>query len=109
MNAKGLRLVLYTIDSTINSPTWYDEIVKEGVTPDELLGTRKQLSHLNSAVQDTPPEKLDAVVAKYDAQLTEHSDKFSGGWNANRLAGFREAQIFIGFVNSIFDEAGIRP
>lgn len=109
MNAAGLRMTIYTIDSVINSPDWYDEIVKEGVAPDELLGTRKELSYLDKAMQATPPEKLDAVVAKYDAELTAHGEKFSGEWIANRLAGFRDAQIMIGYVNSIFHEAGIRP
>ena len=109
MNAAGLRLSIFTIDQVVNSPVWYDDLVKEGVAPDELLGTRKQLSYLDRAIKATPPEKLDEIVAQYDAQLTAHSDKFSGEWQQNRLAGFRDAQITIGYVTSIFDEAGIRP
>ncbi len=109
MNAAGLRLILGTIHSVITTPSLYDDIVKEGVTPQELAGTRDMLSHLFKATQVTPPEKLDAVVAKYDARLTEYSDKFRGEWTANRLAGFRDAQSFAGFVNTVFNESGVRP
>ena len=109
MNALGLRMYITTIDGVINSPIWYDEIVKQGVSPAELQGTRAQLSHLDRAMLATPHEKLDALVAQHDAELTAHAAKFQGDWQKDRLAGFRDAQVFIGSVVTIFNAAGIAP
>ena len=109
MNAAGPRMLLTTIDSVINSPPWYDDIVNQGVSPQELQGTRAQLSHLDRAMLATPHEKIEALVAEYDAELTPLTDKFQGEWQKDRLSGFHDAQLFIGYVASIFNKAGIVP
>ena len=101
--------MLRSVDSVINSPLWYDGIAKEGISAAELEGTREESSYLVRALEATPHEKIEVLVARYDDKLTDHLTKFQGEWQSNRLAGFRDAQIMIGFVTTIFNEAGIRP
>ncbi|HEV2762579.1 MAG TPA: hypothetical protein VGV38_06250 [Pyrinomonadaceae bacterium] len=101
--------MLTSVDSVLNSALWYDGIIKDGVSPAELEGTREESSYLVRALEATPHEKLEALVARYDPELTEHLNKFQGEWQKDRLAGFRDAQIMIGFVTTIFNEAGIQP
>ncbi len=34
--------------------------------------------------------------------------KFQGEWQSKTLEGFRDAQVMLGHVNTIFNEAGIK-
>ena len=107
MNAAGLTFTLTGVAGVINSSAFFDQLVNEGVSPNELTGTRQEANALVNALKATPGDKLEALVAQYNDQLTQALDIFQSDWTMNRLQGFRDAQIMIGFVNTIFNKAGI--
>ncbi|HEY9282581.1 MAG TPA: hypothetical protein VIP46_03915 [Pyrinomonadaceae bacterium] len=107
MNAAGLTFTLTSVASVINSTVFFDQLLNQGVSADELNGTRQQANALVNALKATPPDKIEALVAQYNDELTSALDSFQGDWTTNRLQGFRDAQIMIGFVNTIFNKARI--
>ena len=107
MNVQGLALMLTNVASALEW-TFFDSLVNEGVHPDELRGTRQRANALAAAVRSTPHERLDELVAKFDPQLTRTMEKFQGEWQSKTLEGFRDAQVMLGHVNTIFNEAGIK-
>lgn len=108
MNAAGLKFLMTVFDSTLNSPVWYSDLSGEGVNADELRGTQQDATALLATINATPPEQIEQLVAYYNDVLTHAFQKFQGDWQANRLQGFRDAQITLGFVRSLFNKAGIR-
>ncbi|HVG28890.1 MAG TPA: hypothetical protein VM864_04135 [Pyrinomonadaceae bacterium] len=107
MNAAGLKFTLTSVASVINSGPFFDGLTSQGVSAAELSGTREDANALVKALNTTPPEKIEAIVAQYDAELTPALERFQGDWAANRLQGFRDAQVMIGLVTSVFNKAGI--
>ena len=108
MNAAELKFLLTSVATVINSSVFFDQLTGEGVSADELNGTRKDATALVNALNATPPEKIEALVSQYDDQLTNAMYSFQGDWTLNRRQGFRDAQVMIGFVTTIFNKAGIR-
>jgi len=109
MNAAGLRFFMIGLADTINSPIYFDKLTGEGVSADELKGTRDDANALVNAINATPAERIEKLVAQFDGVLTHAHDTFQHDWQLNRLQGFRDAQVMIGFVTSLFNKAGIRP
>ena len=107
MNVQGLTLMLTGIADALEWK-FFDDLVNEGVSAAELHGTRERAKSLVAAVQSTPHEQLDELVAKFDPQLTTANDKFQREWQAKPLEGFRDAQVMLGHVNTVFNEAGIK-
>ena len=107
MNVQGLALMLTNVASALEWK-FFDNLVNEGVSPGELSGTRNLANALVSTIKSTPHEQLDELVAKFDPQLTQAMEKFQGEWQSKTLEGFRDAQIMLGLVNTIFNEAGIK-
>jgi hypothetical protein len=108
MNAAGLKVTIAHVASTIEQPIFFDKLTNEGVSAAELNGTRHEARSLANALNTTPSEKIEALVAHYDDQLTHALNNFQGGWQMNQLQGFRDAQVMIGFVTSLCNKAGIR-
>ena len=107
MNVAGLKFMLTSVATVINSSAFFDQRTGEGVSAAELKGTREGANALVNALNTTPPEKIEALVSQYDAELTNAMNSFQGDWTMNRLQGFRDAQVMIGFVTTIFNKAGI--
>lgn len=107
MNVQGLTLVLTNVASALEW-SFFDSLVNEGVSAGELHGTRQRANALLAAVKSAPHERLDDLVAKFNPQLTEAMEKFQGEWQSNTLGGFRDAQVMLGHVNTIFNEADIK-
>ena len=108
MNAAGLKVTINNVAEIINSSVWFDKLTGEGISADELKGTRQNATALVKALAATPPEKIESLVAHYDGVLTSAFNKFQGEWQMNFLQGFRDAQIMLGFVTSLCNKAGIR-
>jgi hypothetical protein len=107
MNAAELRFLLYSVASEINSTIFYDQLTSEGVSADELKGTRQEATALVKALDAAPREKIDALASMYHDELTQLRGKFQGEWHTNHLQAFRDAQVMLGLVNTIFNKAGI--
>jgi hypothetical protein len=108
MNAAGLKFFMTGVADTLNSPIWYGDLTGEGVSADELKGTQQDATALLNTINNTPPEQIEQLVAEFDGVLTHALEKFQQGWQSNRLQGFRDAQVMLGFVRSLFNKAGIR-
>ena len=108
MNSAELTFALTSVAAVINSSVFFDSLTNEGVSASELEGTRQDANALVAALKATPPEKIEALGAEYNDELTNAFHGFQGDWTMNRLQGFRDAQVMIGFVTSIFNKAGIR-
>ncbi len=107
MNAAGLKFIMFSVADTINSPIWYSDLTGEGVSADELKGTQQGATALLNTINNTPPEQIEQLVAEFDGVLTHAMQKFQGGWQSSRLQGFRDAQVMLGFVRSLFNKAGL--
>lgn len=109
MTSAELNFMVTYVADMISSPTFFDQLTSQGVSADELKGTRQEANALVAAVRATPGDKIEAIAEQYHDELTAARNNFQGDWTMNRLQGFRDAQVMIGFVNSIFNKAGIRP
>ena len=108
MNAAGLKFTLTSVAAVINSSVFFDSLTNEGVSAAELNGTRQDANAIVKALNTTPPEKIEELVAQHDDQLTTALETFHGDWTMNRLQGFRDAQVMVGLVTTIFNKARIR-
>jgi hypothetical protein len=108
MTAAELTFMVTYVAEMISSPTFFDQLTNEGVSPDELKGTRQEANALVAALRATPADKIDAIAEQYNDELRALRGNFQGEWVMNRLQGFHDAQVMFGFVNSIFNKAHIR-
>ena len=104
MNVQGLIFTLSGVSGVLNS-VFYDNL--EGVSPEELAGVREDAADLVNTLQNTPPDKISAMVAQYNDELTQALDAFDSDWAANRLQGFRDAETMIGFVTTVMAKSGL--
>ncbi|HEY0098827.1 MAG TPA: hypothetical protein VGB76_07725 [Pyrinomonadaceae bacterium] len=80
MNASGMTFVLSGVSAVLGMP-FFQSIVADGsVRQDELDGTRENLSAIVTTLRSTPPDKIEAMVAQYNEQLTAYLDKFNSEW-----------------------------
>jgi hypothetical protein len=59
-------------------------------------------------LRKTPLDKVEAMVAEYNDQLTEHSDKYSAARGKGILGGFKHAQIIAGYITTILAKSGLK-
>lgn len=108
MNAAGLTFVLSGVTAVLGMP-FFQTIVTDGsIQQDELDGTRNNLSAVITTLKNTPQDKIEALVAQYNDELTAQLDKFNAEWGHDLLGAFRDAQLMAGFVATIMAKAGIR-
>ncbi|HEX8456457.1 MAG TPA: hypothetical protein VF656_03970 [Pyrinomonadaceae bacterium] len=107
MNAAGLTFTVAGVSGALDMP-FFQALVADGqLSQNELDGTRSNLAGVLAILRKTPTEKIEALVAKYDPQLTEHLNKFNANWGEDVLGGFREVQIMAGYVTTIMAKAGL--
>ena len=46
-------------------------------------------------------------VAQYNDELSQALNAFDGDWAGNRLQGFRDAEVMIGFVTTVMGKSGL--
>lgn len=108
MNAAGMIFSLSGVFAVLEMP-FYQSLVTDGsVSQSELDGTRSNLSAVIATLRKTPLEKIEALVAEYDGELTAHLEKFNAVGQIGYLDGFRHAQVMAGFVTTIMAKAGLR-
>jgi hypothetical protein len=113
MNAKGLPFILKGVIADLdmgtspNSPSFYQKLVTDGaVSQNELDGTRHNLKALVATLENTPEEKLEALVGEYDQVLTDYLNKFNALGSGAKIEKFRLAQVMSGFAATITGKAG---
>ena len=108
MNAAGLNFVLFGVLAALKMP-FYQEIVTNGsVSADEFNGTIANLTAVAATLKKTPAEKIEAMIAENNAELSAHLNKFNSEWAASDpLPAFREAQTMAGYVTTIMAKSGL--
>ena len=107
MNAAGMIVVLTEVSSALGMPHFQALVTDGSISKGEFEGTRGNLAAILATLKKTPPEKIEAMVAQYDAQLSDHLNKFDAEWGKDTLADFRDAQIMAGFVTTIMAKSGL--
>jgi len=108
MNSAGLIWVLSGVSGGMGMPFFQNLVTNGSISQDELDGTRKNLASALETLKNTPAEKIKAMVAQYNDELTTHLNKFNAAWALDPLGGFRNAQVMQGFVTSVMIKSGIR-
>ena len=107
MNAKGLPIMLQGVLAGLEMAFYQDLVTDGSISQGELDGTRHNLSAVIAILKNTPEEKLEALVAQYDEDLTEHLHKFQSRESTDNLSKFKHAQIMAGYVTTIMAKAGL--
>lgn len=108
MNAAGMIVVLTEVSSALGMPHFQSLVTDGSVSKSEFDGTRSNLAAILKTLKKTPLDKIEAMVAQYNEQLTEHLNKFDAEWGKDTLGDFRDAQIMEGYVMMIMAKSGIR-
>ena len=108
MNAAGMMVMLTEVSNALGMPHFQSLVTDGSISQGELDGTRHNLAAIVTTLKKTPPDKIEAMVAQYDAQLTEHLSKFDAEWGKDTLGDFRDAQIMAGYVTMIMAKSGLR-
>jgi hypothetical protein len=108
MNAAGLIVVLTGVSGVIGRDYFQTLVTDGSIRQDELDGTRRNLEASVATLKNTPPEKLEALVAQYDDQLSEQLNKFNANGAEHTLAAFRDAQTLTGHVATILAKSGLK-
>ena len=112
MNAKGLPFILSGVIADLvmgGVPSFYQKLVDDGaVSQGELDGTVKNLKALVATLKKTPENKIEALVAQFDAQLTDYLNKFNALGAGASIEKFRIAQIMSGFARTIMAKGGVK-
>lgn len=107
MNAAGLTFVLGGVSAALNM-AFYQTLVTDGdIRQDELDGTRSELAALLRTLKNTPDDKIEAMVAQFNDDLTVRLNSFNKDWGMNPLAEFRDAQVLAGYVTTIMAKSGL--
>jgi histidine ammonia-lyase len=108
MNAKGLNVLLHGVSTALSMP-YYQSLVTDGtIRQDEFDGTRHNIATAVATLKNTPEEKIESLVAEYDADLTAYLAKFNAVEQTDYHSGFRLAQVIAGSVATIMAKAGIK-
>jgi histidine ammonia-lyase len=115
MNAKGLIVMLGGIIADLDmgagpgTLSMSQKLVDDGaVSQGELDGTRNNLKALVATLKNTPEEKIEALVAEFDKDLSAYLDKFNALGSGALIEKFRIAQIMSGMAVSIMSKAGVK-
>lgn len=108
MNAAGMIFSLHGVSSALEMPFYQSLVTGGSVSQNELDGMRHNITAVIAALKNTPAEKIEALVAEYNEDLTAYMNKFNAINQTDYLSGFRFAQIIVGYVTTIMAKAGIR-
>ena len=108
MNAAGLTFVLNGVSSVLTMPMFQTLVTNGSISQGELDGTRSDLAAVVKTLQNTPGEKIEAMVDQYNDELTAYLNKFDSEWTQDYLSAFRDAQIMAGYVTTIMAKSGLK-
>jgi hypothetical protein len=107
MDASGLTTFMGYIAKLLEEPLFQGLVTKGSISQSELDSTRKNLAGIYAILEKTPRDKIEAMVAKHNEQITEHVN-FAGGEQEDPLGAFRQVQIIAGYFTTIMAESGLR-
>jgi hypothetical protein len=107
VNAQGLGVMLNGVLSGMTFPHFRRVAVEGGVSEGEFDATLANLAAVEATLKTVPHEKLDAMVARFDPQLTAHVQKFHKAVEQHALPAFREAQTLAGFITTVMVKSGL--
>ncbi|MDQ3130592.1 MAG: hypothetical protein M3Q99_07510 [Acidobacteriota bacterium] len=107
MNAAGMTFVLGGVYSVLQMPFFQSIVTNGSVSQSEFSGTLSDLGAVIATLKNTPGSKIEAMVDKFNDELTTHLDNFNSEWGSDLLAAFREAQILAGYVTTIMAKSGL--
>ena len=107
MNAQGLGVTLNGVMNGMKLPHFRGATVAGGVSEGEFDATLANLAAVGATLGTVPHEKLEAVVARFDPQLTAHVQKFHKHVDEQPLPAFREAQTLAGFIATVMVKSGL--
>jgi hypothetical protein len=81
-------------------------VIGGGVSEGEFDGTLGNLTSVEASLGTMPHEKLEAMVGRFNAQLTTHVQKFHNDSAEHAVPAFREAQTLAGFIASVMVKSG---
>jgi hypothetical protein len=108
MNAAGMIVALRQVSGVLNMPLYNSLVTDDKVGISEFYGTRHHLVGLIEALENVHSEKLEALVAEHNKELTAYLEKFNAIGQQDPLGGFRIAQAMAGHITTIMNSAGIR-
>ena len=108
MNAAGLTFILNGVSSVLTMPMFQTLVTNGSISQGELDGTRSDLAAVVKTLQNTPGEKIEAMVDQYNDELTAHMEKFDSEWTQDYLSAFRDAQMLAGYVTTIMAKSGLK-
>jgi hypothetical protein len=108
MNAKGMIVMLTQVSDALGMPHFQSLVTDGSISQSEFDGTRSNLAAIVTTLKKTPLDKIEAMVAQYDEQLTEHLNKFDAEWGKDTLGDFKDAQIMSGYVMMIMAKSGLK-
>jgi histidine ammonia-lyase len=115
MNAKGLIFTLRGVIADLDmgqgpgTSAFTQRLVNDGaISQGELDGTIKNLKGLVATLANTAEEKIEALVAQFDADLTAYLNKFNALGSGASMEKFRLAQIMSGLAVTIMAKAGVQ-
>ena len=107
MNAAGMIVALTEVSSVLGMPFYQSLVIDGSVSQSEFDGTRHNLSAVITTLKNSPTEKVEALVAEYNEELSTYLDKFNAIGQQDVLGGFRIAQIMSGYVTTIMAKSGL--
>jgi acyl-CoA reductase-like NAD-dependent aldehyde dehydrogenase len=109
MNAAGLTATLAGVVAGLKHPAPHKQLVAGGkISQNEIDATIENLEAALRTLRKTPHHAIDKLVAEYDAQLTQHVDRFNREWTRDSNAAFHDAQILVGYIATIMTKSGVR-
>ncbi|HWT07171.1 MAG TPA: hypothetical protein VN224_15505 [Xanthomonadales bacterium] len=96
-----MRVMLNGVVNGMKMPHFRRAATEAGVSEGEFDGTLGNLVAVESTLKAAPHEKLEAMVARFDPQLTAHVQKFHKDPAQHVLPAFREAQMLAGFIATV--------
>ena len=108
MNAAGMIFVLTGVSADLSMPFYQSLVTNGDISQAELDGTRSGLAAIITTLKNTSEEKIEALVAKFDNELTEYLNQFNSKKDQDLLGAVRDAQIMTGYVTTIMVKSGLK-
>ena len=107
MNPHGLTVMLDGVVKGMKLPHFRRAVIERGVSAGEFDGTLANLAAVEGTLKTVPHQKLDAMIARFNPQLTAHVDKFHKDSSEHALPAFHEAQMLAGFITTVMAKSGL--
>ena len=108
MNAAGVVFAVAAVAGALDLPHFQTLVANGSISQDEFDGTQSNLKSALTTLRNTPQDKIEALVAQSDEDLTAYLQKFNAMGSGASIEKFRLAQIMSGLAVSIVAKAGVK-